>query len=109
MPRLLLMAGLCLLLTVAPVAAEEEAALPPLSLREALFRGLEENFDLLAERVNLPIGREDVTVAEARFDPLADAVFSMEGERTPTASSSYADPYARRRELLAGVGLGKVF
>lgn len=109
MPRLLLMAGLCLLLTVAPVSAEEESALPSLSLREALFRGLEENFDLLAERVNLPIGREDVTVEEAHFDPVADAVFSMEGERTPTASSSYADPYARRRELLAGVGLGKVF
>ena len=112
MLRILFFFGLWMRLTVLPnavVAIEGPDGLPPLSLREALFRGLEQNFDLLAERVNLPIGREDVTVEEARFDPLADAVLSMEGERTPTASGSYVGPYARRRELLAGVGLGKVF
>ena len=62
MLRILLFFGLWMLLTVLPNAVgavEGPDGLPPLSLREALFRGLEENFDLLAERVNLPIGRED--------------------------------------------------
>ena len=80
-----------------------------LSLQEALFRGLEKNFDLQAERLNIPIGREDVTVEAARFDPVADAAASAAVERTPTASDSFDDAYARRRQYAATAGLSKEF
>jgi outer membrane protein TolC len=80
-----------------------------LTLQEVLFRGLERNFDLQAARLNITIGREDVTSETARFDLVADAAVSAAGERTPTAADSFADAYARRRQYGATVGLGKEF
>jgi len=80
-----------------------------LFLQEALFRGLEHNFDLQAERLNIPIGREDVSTEAARFDPVADAAVSGAGERTPTAADSFDDAYARLRRYAAEAGLGKEF
>lgn len=80
-----------------------------LTLQEVLFRGLERNFDLQAQRLNIPIGREDVTIETARFDLVADAAVSAAGERTPTAADSFDDAYARRRQYGAAVGLGKEF
>lgn len=80
-----------------------------LPLQEALQRGLERNFDLRVERLNIPIGSEEVTAAAARFDLAADAALSAAGERTPTAADSFADTYARRRQYGAEIGLGKEF
>jgi outer membrane protein TolC len=101
--------SLALFLAGSAAAAEDRAPGPRLSLQEALFRGLERNFDLQAERLNIPIGREDVTVAEARFDPVAAAAVSGAGERTPTAADSFDDAYARRRQYAASAGLSKEF
>ena len=78
-------------------------------LQEALFRGLERNFDLQSERLNLPIGSEEVTAAAARFDAVADAAVSAAGERTPTAATSFDDIYAQSRRYEAAIGLGKEF
>ena len=80
-----------------------------LSLQEALFRGMELNFNLQAERLNIPINRDDIITEEARFDPVADARVSAAGDRTPTASDSFADDYARGRRYTASAGLGKEF
>lgn len=80
-----------------------------LTLQEVLFRGLERNFDLQAQRLNLPIADEDVTAESARFDLVADAAVSAAAERTPTAAVSFDDAYARRRQYGATLGLGKEF
>lgn len=107
------LAAMTLFLSLAlagPAAAEsapEQGQL--LSLQEALFRGLEHNFDLQAERLNIPIGREDVVTEAARFDPVADAAVSADGERTPAAADSFDDAYARRRRYAAEAGLSKAF
>jgi outer membrane protein TolC len=90
-------------------AADDRGNGQRISLQEALFRGLERNFNLQAERLNIPIGREDVTVAAARFDPVADAAVASSGERTPTAADSFDDAYARRRQYAATAGLSKEF
>ncbi|HEY7745167.1 MAG TPA: TolC family protein [Desulfuromonadales bacterium] len=93
-----------------PAAAESDHEQEHLlSLQEALFLGLEHNFDLQAERLNIPIGHEDVTTEAARFDPVADTAVSGAGERTPTASDSFDDAYARIRRYAAEAGLGKEF
>jgi outer membrane protein TolC len=101
---------LVLALAGGPVMAEE---IPDqgrlLSLQEVLFRGLERNFVLQAERLNVPISREEVSAESARFDPVADAALSIAGERTPTATDSFDDAYARRRQYGAAIGLGKEF
>ena len=99
-----------LVLAAGPVMA---ASLPDpgrlLSLQEALYRGLERNFVLQAERLNVPMSREDVSVESARFDPVVDAVVSATGERTPTASDSFDEAYSRRRLYGAAIGLSKEF
>ncbi|MBE0503242.1 MAG: TolC family protein [Desulfuromonadales bacterium] len=98
------------LLLAGPVMATDLAeAGQILPLQEVLFRGLEVNFDLQAQRLNLPISREEITVEAARFDLMAHAAVSAAGERTPTAASSFTDPYDRRRQSGATIGLGKEF
>jgi outer membrane protein TolC len=113
MPRKMAAATLWLALSLAlaapAAAADGHDSGQLLSLQEALFRGLERNFDLQAERLNIPIGREDVTAEAARFDPVADAAVSGTGERTPTAADSFDDAYARRRQYAATAGLSKDF
>ena len=112
MRRTLAYATLCLaalLFLAGPPAAAEDRNPERMSLQEALFRGLERNFDLHAERLNIPIGHEDVTVEAARFDPVATAAASAAGERTPTAADSFDDAYARRRQYAASAGLNKEF
>lgn len=104
-----LLLALSLPLTGPATAAGDQEPGRLLSLQEALFRGLERNFDLQAERLNIPIGREEITAEAARFDPLADAAVSAAGERTPTAADSFDDAYARRRQYAATAGLGKEF
>lgn len=90
-------------------AASDHDQVRLISLQEALQLGLERNFDLQTEQLNIPIGREDVTTESARFDPVADAAVAGEADRTPTASDSFDDAYARRRQYAATVGLSKEF
>jgi len=96
------------LVFTAATAAEPETG-RRLPLQEALFRGLERNFDLQAERLNIPMGREDVLTEEARFDPAADMGVSGAAETIPTASDSFDGAYERRRRYGATAGLGKEF
>lgn len=100
---------LALVLAGPATAANFPAPGAVLTLQEVLFRGLERNFDLLAQRLNIPIGDEDVTAEVARFDLLGDAALSSAGERTPSAATSFSDPYGRRRQYDATIGLGKEF
>ncbi|WP_305043294.1 TolC family protein [Geoalkalibacter sp.] len=99
---------LALLLTSLPADA---ADLPPqpLSLREALARGLERNLNLRIEQLNIPMGAEDVLVEDARFDPFAEARLGTRYQRTPSASALVGDDHARRREHAGALGLGKEF
>jgi outer membrane protein TolC len=92
--------------TTAANLPDQEHILP---LQAVLQRGLERNFNLRVERLAIPVSREEVTTETARFDPVADAAVSATGERTPTAATSFADTYARRRQYGATVGLGKEF
>lgn len=100
---------LSLLLACSPASASNPDTERLLPLQEALRYGLQRNFDLQAEQLNIPIGREDVTTESARFDPVADAAVAGEADRTPTASDSFDDAYARRRQYAATVGLSKEF
>lgn len=113
MRRKLAHATFCLALTLflaGPASATDDRNTEQrLSLQEALFRGLERNFDLHAERLNIPISREDITIADARFDPVAAAAASGTGERNPTAADSFDDTYARRRLYAAHAELSKEF
>ncbi|MFO7578141.1 MAG: TolC family protein [Pelovirga sp.] len=97
-------AGLC-----GPVAAATTTPAHLLTLEDALLRGLENNYQLRAERLNLPISRADITMETARFDPVADAGATVAAERQPTAAQGYDDGYARWRRYHAEVGLGKKF
>ncbi|MDO9079486.1 MAG: TolC family protein [Desulfuromonadales bacterium] len=100
---------LALLLSGPALAANLAESGQILPLQEVLFRGLERNFDLQAQRLNLPIGREEITAESARFDLTADAAVSTSGERTLSAATSFTDPYGRRRQSGGTLGLGKEF
>lgn len=80
-----------------------------LSLRDALARGLERNFNLRIEQLNIPMGAEDVLTQEARFDPFAEARLGTRYQRTPSASALIGEDAARRREHEGAVSLGKAF
>jgi hypothetical protein len=59
----------------APLSAEEASEKPQgaakvLPLRHAIARGIQQNFGVLAEELNVPARKQDVTVNEAVFDPL---------------------------------------
>jgi len=99
------------LLASAPAAAADgdTGSGQRISLQEALFRGLERNFDLQAERLNISIGSEDVIVAESRFDPVAEALASAGGEKIPEAVVPFDEAYSRRRQYAATTALNKEF
>ena len=100
---------LALLLAGPAIAVDPAESGQILPLQEVLFRGLEDNFDLQAQRLNLPISREEITAESARFDLVADGSVSAANESTPSAAASFSDPDDRRRQYGATIGLGKEF
>ena len=100
---------LLILLGSPSLAATAEVTAEHLSLQEALTRGLERNFNLLMEQLNIPIGEQDVITEDARFDPVTQARLSTSSQRTPNASALAGDDYARRRDHGAAASLSKEF
>ncbi len=79
-----------------------------LTLRDALVRGIEHNLELRIEEIAVPIGRDEVVVAESAFDPELDASLDTQTRNTPTADIT-GDDEALLRSTGAGVGIGKRF
>lgn len=112
MTRLFALLMVALISLSAGRAAAEPTHRPqatPLSLHEALVRGLERNLNLLIEQLSIPIATEDITAEKARFDPLAEVRLGTETQRMPTASDLIGDSYARRREYVGAASLSKEF
>ncbi|MDO3378741.1 TolC family protein [Geoalkalibacter halelectricus] len=108
MPRIF-SAWLLLIFLAAPTLALAEGPAARLSLHDALARGLERNFNLRIEHLNVPIGEQVVVTEQARFDPLAEARLNTRSQRTPNASALAGDDYARRRDHNAALSLSKEF
>lgn len=71
---------LILLLGSASVVSAE-----PLTLRQALILGLENNFDLRIAQLNQPVADAAVAGEEARFDFQSEATFGLLDQKTPSA------------------------
>ncbi len=102
--RLVAMLLVCGLLQPLSVSAES-----PDHLRVLIVIGLENNIGLKVERINVPLGKENVAVEDAVFDPEIFASTSYLEVSTPTASS--ASPLSSSdSELLSGqIGIRKSF
>ncbi len=60
----------------------------PLTLRQALILGLENNFDLRIAQLNQPVADAAVAGEEARFDFQTEATFGLFEQKTPSAMAA---------------------
>lgn len=96
-------------LALAAAAAPAGAGQPPLTLREAIVRGIERNLDLKLQEVEVPIRREDVVAAEAAFDPTVEAGVDTSAQKVPQSGVSAPEGSDLRHQAGADVGLRKSF
>lgn len=79
---------------------------PVMSLKEAVRLGLEKNFDLQAQRTELPKADSDVEAQKARFDFTLDAAAQASGERIAGGDALTG---TGARTQVARVGLARQF
>lgn len=102
---------LCLALPAAVglAAGTETLAGQALTLREALLQGISHNLDLSVVEVQVPQSRLDQTVAQARFDPVAEAKGGVSTQKLPSASAFAQDNLERLDTSFASAGVKKTF
>lgn len=104
-PAILIRLILILLLTgvASPVSAEQ------LTMRQALILGLENNYDLRAAKLNLPVANAAVAGEESRFDVQSEASFGLYDQKTPMASSTSPDLVFESQSSQGELALAKQF
>ncbi len=80
-----------------------------LRLRDAIALGIEKNFNLHVDELNVPIRREEVTEADSAFDPTLESTLSASKRQILTGMVLYADEYQYNQETAADVSLRKRF
>jgi outer membrane protein TolC len=90
------------------VATSVSAA--PLTMRQALILGLENNFDLRVAKLNQPVADATVAGEESRFDIQSEATFSVLDQKVPISSSfSQGDLSSESRTTQGELALTKQF
>ena len=95
---------LLLLFGVATPAASE-----PLTLRQALILGLENNFDLRVAKLNIPVANAAVAGEESRFDFQSEATFGIVDQKLPLASTATPDLVFESQSAQGELALAKQF
>ncbi|MGQ9500305.1 MAG: TolC family protein [Dissulfurimicrobium sp.] len=80
-----------------------------LSISDAIRMGIQNNLDVKAEEINIPIGKEAVTINQSAFDALLNASVSSTDQKTPSSTIMTRDDFSRYRDVKATVGLQKRF
>ncbi len=94
---------------LAQVVEMDPEARQMLSLRAAIARGIEQNFNLQVDELDVPIRREEVTVADSAFDPALEVSLYTGERQILTDSVFYEDEYQYVRESGADAGIRKRF
>jgi outer membrane protein TolC len=82
----------------------------PLTLRQALILGLENNFDLRIAQLNQPVADAAVAGEEARFDFQSEATFGLLDQKTPSAMAvPLSDQPFESRSAQGELALAKQF
>jgi outer membrane protein TolC len=80
-----------------------------LSIRDAIGHGIQNNLDIKAEEINIPIGKEGVTINKSAFDALLNASVSSTDQKIPSSTIMTKDDFSRYRDVKATAGLQKRF
>lgn len=80
-----------------------------LTVRDAIIKGIQNNLDIKAEEINIPIGKEGVTINKSTFDPSLNASISSADQKTPSSTIMTRDDFNRYRDVRATIGLQKRF
>ncbi len=94
MSRLLRLFPFCLLLIIfsfGAASADRQKHVYKISLVEAISQTLQNNFEVVLERINTNIATHDRAVAESEFDPVLGGSVSAGSSRDPSASA-FSDP-----------------
>ena len=92
---------------LAQVVELDPKARQMISLRAAIARGIEQNFNLRVDELDVPIRREEVTVADSAFDPALQASVYTGERRILSGEVLYEDEYRYIRETGADAGIRK--
>ena len=93
-----------LLFGVATSASSE-----PLTLRQSLIMGLENNFDLRVAKLNIPIADAAVAGEQSRFDFQSEATFGIVDQKLPLASTASPDLAFESQSAQGELALAKQF
>ena len=112
----LAMISFCLIILFATLsqAADDFSDTPEvteevLGLKDALMIGLQKNLSLKAEKLNVPMGREAVTIEQATFDPVIEASADAEKQNRLTGVVLYEGQYQEHDAVKGGIAIQKLF
>lgn len=79
-----------------------------LTLRDAIATGLQNSYSVMIQKSAAEAVQGNVTVEDAKFDPVAGASVSAGGSSTPTSYAPYNMDYLKERNLTAAAELEKL-
>lgn len=80
-----------------------------LTIRDAIRDGVENNLDIKAEKINIPMGKEGVVVSKSAFDPTLQASVGSTEQKNLTSTILSRDDFSLYRDIDASAGLKKRF
>ena len=105
--RFLVLALACLF--PASVLGQNQPGETTIAPGEAVLRGIEANFGLKAQRLDIPQRKEDLVENEARFDPSLEASVNASDRKLPTGLVFYENGHDESESLGASAGVSKTF
>ena len=99
----------CALLIMLLIGMANTVFAEPLTLRQALILGLENNYDLRAAKLNIPVADAAVAGEESRFDFQSEATLSLIDRKTPVAFELSPDLVFETQSAQGELALAKQF